>query len=203
MSSAIVQWVYAHKRQIGIGTLIIAVLVGGYLLYQHFHPQQPVTTESQQQAETPEGISLAAHNAEVTMLHSQLDEAAKQIAVLKNQPPNTVIQTVPVQVPYVVEQQREKSGADFVIVTDPANPATPVDLKQVEQLPENTTVTLNQYNVQAYPKHMAEVSYYSGNSGDVAYMSRVKVFGKTGYVGPVVRYGDNKVNVGARISVPF
>lgn len=198
-----VQWAYAHKKQIGICLLMIAVIIGGYFLWQHFHPPQPVTTESQQQAETPEGISLAAHNAQVDMLQSQLKEAAQQIAALKNQPPNTIVQTIPVQVPYVVEQQREKAGADFAIVTDPKNPTTSVDLKEVAQLPANTTVTLNQYNVQAYPKRMAEVSYYSGNSGDVAYMSRIKVFGKTGYVGPVVRYGDNKVSVGARISVPF
>lgn len=199
----VIQWVCSHKKQIGVCFLAIAILAGGYLLYQHFHPPQLVTTESQQQAETPEGISLAAHNAQVDMLQSQLKEAAQQIAALKNQPPNTIVQTIPVQVPYVVEQQREKAGADFAIVTDPANPTTPVDLKQVAQLPANTPVTLNQYNVQAYPQHMAEVSYYSGNSGDVAYMSRVKVFGKTGYVGPVVRYGDTKVSVGARISVPF
>lgn len=194
----------ATKVKMVIAAVSIAILgIGGYFLWQHLHPPQPVTTESQQQAETPAGVDLAAKDAHIDMLQSQLIDAARQIAALKNQPPKSVVQTIPVQVPYVIEQQREKAGADFAIVTDPANPSKQVDIKQVQQLPANTTVTLNQYNVQAYPQRIAEVSYYSNNSGDVAYMSRVKVFGKTGYIGPAIKYDDNKIAVGARVSVPF
>lgn len=112
---------------------------------------------SQQQAETPVGVELAAQNAKVKMLQSQLDDAAKQIAALKNKPLDTIVKTVPVEVVKTVEVERKKSGADFSILTDPNNPDNQVDLNEVEQLPENTTVTLNQYNVHAYKKVIRQI----------------------------------------------
>jgi hypothetical protein len=160
MKEKIIAFAQTNRKYLVGLALLLALLVFGYFLWQYFHPPQPITGESQQQAETPSGVELAAHNAQVGMLQSQLEEAAQQIAVLKNQPPNTVIQTVPVHVPYVVEQQRQQSGADFAIVTDPAHPSTTVDLQQVEQLPANTTVTLNQYNVQAFKKVIRGITIY-------------------------------------------
>lgn len=149
------------KRQAAILLgVVLLVLVGGYFVYQHFHQSQPVTAESQQQAETPAGVDIAAKNAHITMLQSQLAEAAQQIAKLKNKPPDTVIQTVPVEVIKIVEIEREKSGANLAIVTDPTQPDKQVDLKEVEKLPADTAVTLNQYNVFAYKKVIRGVNVY-------------------------------------------
>ncbi len=144
---------------------IIIVGIGGYLIWQYFHPPQAITAESQQQAETPAGIDLAAKNAHIEMLQSQLEEAAAQIAALKNQKPDTIIKTVPVEVTKVVEKEVEKRGADFAIVTDPAQPDKQVDLKQVEKLPADTMVTLNQYNVFAYKKVVRGINIYPDWSG--------------------------------------
>ncbi|WP_037592205.1 hypothetical protein, partial [Sporomusa ovata] len=86
------------KRQAVILLGVVLLLVACWLLYQYFHQPQPVTVESQQLAETPAGVDLAAKNAHIDMLQSQLNEAAQQIAELKNKPPDTIIQTVPVEV---------------------------------------------------------------------------------------------------------
>lgn len=150
----------AHWKYIIGLAVVLALLVFGYFAWQHFHPPQAITGESQQQAETPAGVELAARNAQVGMLQSQLEEAAQQIAALKNQPPEKIVQTVPYEVVKTVEVEREKSGADFAIVTDPANPTTPVDLNEVEKLPENTAVNLNQYNVYAYKKIVRGITVY-------------------------------------------
>ncbi|SMC63045.1 hypothetical protein [Sporomusa malonica] len=155
------------KRQAAILLGVVLFAVGGYLVYQYFNQPEPVTTLSQEQAETSAGVEKAAENAHVKMLQEQLDEAAKQIAELKNKPPDTIVKTVPVEVPKIIEVERKKSGADFAIVTDPANPDKQVDLKEIEKLPADTSVTLNQYNVHAYKKVIRGVNVYP-DWGEVA-----------------------------------
>ncbi|WP_094605323.1 hypothetical protein SPSIL_002780 [Sporomusa silvacetica DSM 10669] len=155
------------KRQAAILLGVVLLCVAGWLLYQHYHQPQPVTSESQAQAETPEGMDLAAKNAHVTMLQSQLNEAAKQIAELKNKPPDTIVKTVPYEVTKTIEVERQKSGADFAIVTDSVNPDKQVNLQEVASLPEDTSVTLNQYNVFAYKKVIRGVNMYP-NLGKLA-----------------------------------
>jgi len=148
------------KRLATILLGVVLLCVAGWLLYQHYHQPQLVTAESQAQAETPAGVEKAAENAEVKMLKSQLAEAAQQIASLKNKPPVTVVKTVPVEVIKTVEIERQKSGADFAIVADPVNPDKQVNLQEVASLPEDTPVTLNQYNVFVYKKVIRGVNVY-------------------------------------------
>lgn len=189
--------------------LIIAAMVGvfltigGYYIWQCFKPIQQVTVQSQNLAQTPAGVRDAANNAHVNMLQSQLEEAARQIAILKNKPPETIVRTIPVEVTKVIESERVKTGADFAIVTDPKQPDKKVDLKEIEKLPESTTVNLNQYNIKAYPQHLAEVTLYSAKDYDAAYLSKIKVLGATGYVGPVISRTDNNMKIGVRVTVPF
>lgn len=200
-------WIARHHILL-LALAVALVLVLAAYAFWPWHAQL-ITGESQQQAETPAGVELAAHNAQVQMLQSQLEEAARQIAMLRGQPPRTVVTTAPVAVPQVVEQQRQQSGADFAIVTDPARPGQQVDLHQVQQLPAGTPVVLNQYNVQAYSRRLIEATVYPGAAGvaavDVAYMRRVRVFGATGYAGPAVSYDQDraggKVRVGIRMTI--
>lgn len=147
-------------RQVLIALGVIILVVAGYFIWQYFHQPQTVAGESQQQAETTAGVELAAKNAYINMLQSQLNEAAKQIAELKNKPPDTIVHTVPVEVIKTVEVERQKSGADFAIVTDPKHPDKQVDLKEVEKLPAETPVVLNQYNVHAYKKVIRGINMY-------------------------------------------
>jgi hypothetical protein len=138
-----------------VGALIVVV---GLIAYGcHKDKTQPVTGMSQQQAETVQGVKLAADNAQVPMLQSQLEEAKAEIAALKNKKPETVIKTVPVEVIKTVEVERKKSGANFAILTDPASPDKPLDLNEVAKLPEGTTVNLNQYNVHAYRSLLRQI----------------------------------------------
>ena len=188
--------------------LITLICIVGYFTYKHFHPAQLVTSESQQQAETPAGISLAAHNAKVGLVQDQLNQASQQIAVLKNLPPNIIIKTVPYEVEKTVTQYVKTSGADFAIVTDPANPTKQVDLKEVAKLPAITDVTLNQYNVFAYKKIIREVTVYPSFTGitpsgvsevDVG-ISR-KITNNGVYLGAVAGYefDDKKAKIGLKV----
>ncbi len=200
------QKITSRQALIALGVILLVVI--GYFVWQHFHQSQPVTGESQQQAETPAGVELAAKNAHIGMLQSQLNEAAKQITELKNKPPDTIIQTVPVEVEKVVIKEVEKRGANFGIVADPTNPDKPVDLNEVSKLPEGTTVNLNQYNVFAYKKVMRGYNIYPG-----LYNGRVKInevtadvnrrISKDGkYLGVIAGYDfeHDKAKIGIRYS---
>ncbi|MCC5465528.1 hypothetical protein [Pelosinus baikalensis] len=187
--------------------VFIAVSAVGYFIYQYLHPAQLVTPLSQQQAETPQGIDLAAHNAKVTMMQDQLDSAARQVAELKNQKPDTIIKTVPVEVEKAVIKEVEKRGADFAIVTDPTNPNKAVDLNEVANLPASTDVTLNQYNVFAYKKVLRDIAVYPSFTGitpngidEVSYGVSRKITNDGKYVGLVVGYefDDKKTKIGLR-----
>lgn len=189
--------------------LFIIVLVAGYFGYQYFHPAQPVTSESQKQAETPEGISLAAHNAHVGLMQDQLDQASKEIARLKNKPPDTIIKTVPYEVEKIVVKEVEKRGADFAIVTDPKQPDKKVDLKEVEKLPDTTPLTLNQYNVFAYKKVIHDITVYPSFNGitpngidEIDYGVSRKVTNDGKYLGVTAGYefDNKKAKIGVKIT---
>ncbi len=175
--------------------------------YQYFQPTQLVAAESQVQAETSTGISLAAHNAKVGMMQEQLDSAAQQIAELKNKPPDTIIKTVPVEVEKVVTKYVEKSGADFAIVTDPKNTDKQVNLKDIAKLSASTDVTLNQYNVFAYKKVLHDITVYPTFSGitpngvnEIDYGVSRKISNDGKYLGIVAGYefDDKKAKIGLR-----
>ncbi len=103
---------------------------------------------------------ISRKNAHIAILQGQLEEATKQIAKLKDQEPVIVIKTVPVEVIKVVEKQVSDSGANFGIVTDPKHPGQQVNLEDIEKLPDDTSVTLNQYNVFVYKKVIRGLNIY-------------------------------------------
>ncbi len=154
----VINFIKNHKKIIAGALAFIILGIAAYLIYGHFHPAQPVTTESQQQAETPAGVETAADNAQVPISTGQTQETAKEIKyiVSSGQQPQYVVYTTANQAPAAEKTAQEKAGADFAIVTDPANPADTVD---TSKLPADTQISLNQYNVQAYKKILHTVSY--------------------------------------------
>jgi predicted negative regulator of RcsB-dependent stress response len=196
------------QKRIISAVIVILLVVGVYFGWRYFQ-KDPATGESQKQAETPRGVDIAAHNAQVKMYQDQLEEAAKQIAAFKNKPPDLVIKTIPVEVVKTVEAERQKRGADFAIVTDPKQPDKTVKLKEVEKLPADTSVTLNQYNVFAYKKIVRGINIYpkfdglkpTGVSEVTIDVSR-KISNDGKYIGVVGGYDfDNKkVKAGVRLT---
>lgn len=188
--------------------LVIALIIGGYLIWENFKVKT-ITGQSQNQAETPSGIETAAKNAQIKMYQDQLDEAAREIAKLKNKPPDVVIQTVPVEVVKTVEKERERRGADFAIVTNPKEPDKQVDLKEIEKLPSNTPINLNQYNVYAYKKVIRGVTIYPKFNGltptgvsEVTFDVSRKISKDGKYLGVVGGYDfeHKKIKAGIRIT---
>lgn len=187
------------------GPYVVIILVAIFVLWQYTHQPKPVTYESQIQAETPAGVNEAALNAKIKMQESQLTEAAKQIASLKDKPPITVTHTIVKEVPGVVERERQSAKTDFVIVTDPKHPTKKVDLGDYK---ETEPVVLNQYNVQAYKKILRQVDYAPKNIDDwspkeVGFAISRKITNDGKYIGVAVDHEFDNNKTTAKIRYTF
>ena len=128
--------------------IILLVLLGFYFFDKHKPPEKE-TGMSQVQAETEAVINVVAHNAQVPLSATQAKEVVTQIREIHTteQVPVYVVQSTGSTVSQDVEQAREDNKADFAVVTDPNYPDEEVKLSDI---PTDTVVELNQYNVQAY-----------------------------------------------------
>lgn len=206
-----------YKTPLLIGGGVLGVLAGIFL-WNHFHkhvvgnPPAPVY-ETYEQSHSAGGVQAAAKQSGVSLTLPQEKEIIEAIQESDGKKPDSVVATTGAQLAAAVKTEQIKSGADFTIVS-PSKPgesgikqASNTSSTTLPKLQDNQPVTLNQYNIKAYPDRLLEASVYGDGSGDVAYLSKVKVLGMTGYVGPTVKYDPNKttskVTVGARITVPF
>lgn len=148
---AAVQWLKANEKLVSRALVALLLLVVICFAWARFHPAQPVTSESQQQATTPAGVQLAANFAQMPLTASQTAVVVQAIeAATKTQPAASVV-TTGSKMEATVQAELKKSGGQFAIVTDPAHPVTaPV-------VPPTATVTLNQYNVKAYPDRLIQI----------------------------------------------
>ncbi len=185
-------------RVILAAVLIVVLIAAAVWAYNRWHQPQPVYMP-QQQAETPQGVQAAADKAGVHISPGQAEEVAQAVHETATRPPDQIIQTTGAGMPQALASVQ--GGAQLQIVTDPAKPDKPPEKPAADQ-----PVNLNVYNIKAYPKHLLEVTVYQ-NAGDVAYMTRVTVFKRTGYLGPVVSYdadrAGSKVRIGVRLTIPM
>ena len=196
MWKKIKDWCVEHREEI-VGTFILipTVLFATFFIYQVLHrpSTNPVTPMTQEQAETMQGVKQASENAQVKIDDAQAQEIAstiREIRVVEKAPEYTV-QTTGDKAKEASEKAQEAAGADFAIVT---NKDTAQEVKQLDELPADTQVTLNQYNVQAYKKHINTIEYQPTEKV-VGYTHQWKVSKSGRYMGVGADYDidDKKV----------
>ena len=192
-------WVEAHKKLIAYIVAGAVLICAAFLIYRHFHQPEPVTTESQTQAETPAGVEQAADRAHVPISADQANDAATQIKYIYSHDvqPVYTITTTGDKVQKVAETAQNNAGADFSIITDKSDPNKKID---VSAIPATSTVELNQYNVQAYKKvlHTIEVGTNDMKGVDeVGYTVSRKISSDGKYIGIGATYNidDHKTMV--------
>ena len=195
-------WVEAHKNLIAYIVAGAVLICAAFLIYRHFHQPEPVTTESQVQAETPAGVTQAADKAQVSISPPQAQEAASQIRYIYTNSiiPQYTITTTGDKAQTCSQNAQEAAGADFSIVTDKYNPTKPTSLKT---LPASSTVELNQYNVQAYKKvlHTVDVGTSDAKSvGEVGYTVSKKISKDGKYIGVGASYNFDNEKVMVKVS---
>ncbi len=159
---------------------------------------EPVTTIPQQQAETPAGVEKAANNAHIKLdsgQTKQVSETIREIRVTEKEPVY-IIQTTGDKAQEASEKAGKQEKADFSIVTDKDHPEKSIEL---DKLDKNTTVNLNQYNVQAYKKHINTIEYYPAEK-TVGYTHQWKISKSGKYMGVGVDYDTDDQRVMTKVT---
>lgn len=159
---------------------------------------KPATTMPQQQAETPAGIEKAASNAHIKLdsgQTKQVSETIREIRVTEKEPAY-IIQTTGDKAQEASEKASKQEKADFSIVTDKDHPDEAVEL---DKLDENETVTLNQYNIQAYKKQLNTIEYQPWEK-TIGYTHSWKVSKSGKYLGVGADYDIDDKRVLAKVT---
>ena len=192
-------WAKAHKTIVLYAVGIIFVAVLAVVAWRYVHRPEPVTTETQVQAQTVQGVDRAANNAHVTLTPDQSQQTADRIKYIYTHDvqPVYTITTTGANAEKQAQAAQKAAGADFSIITNKSAPNEKTDLKT---LPASSTVELNQYNVQAYKKvlHTVDVGTSDAKSiGEVGYTVSKKISKDGKYIGVGASYNfdDEKVMV--------
>lgn len=194
----IIRWLAAHARAAIHVLLVFLAAVAVCYSWSRLQPPQPVVFQSQQRASTPAGVEGAANNAQVPLTASQASMVAQSIQAATKTQPAAYVVTTGAKMQATVQTELKKSGGQFAIVTDPAHPdSTPFEVPPGKPSPPNgeiippaATVTLNQYNIKAYPDRLIQigVSYHEVFAGYSWRVSVTKIpllapHGAVGYLG--------------------
>ena len=193
-------WIIPHKNLCIYAVAAVLVIALGFFVWHFTHPPQTVTTESQVQAETPAGVTLAADNAHVGLSADQSQQTADKIKYVYSHDvkPVYTVTTTGDKAQTCSQNAQEAAGAYFSIVTDKYNPTNHTSLKAI---PASSTVELNQYNVQAYKKvlHTVDVvpDIQNKSVDEVGYMVSRKISNDGKYIGIGASYNidDHKTMV--------
>ena len=183
-------FLYEHKFELFV---ILELILIAFALYHLLKPPETITVMPQEQAETTQGVKQASENAHVEIDNAQAQEIASAIREIRvvEKAPEYAIHTTGGKAKEASEKAQEAAGADFAIVT---NKDTTQEVKQLDELPADTQVTLNQYNVQAYKKHINTIEYQPTEKV-VGYTHQWKVSKSGHYMGVGADYDidDKKV----------
>ena len=151
----ITNWLAGHKLEVFV---VLELILIAFALYHLLKPPETITVMPQEQAETMQGVKQASENAQVKIDNAQAQEIASTIREIRvvEKAPEYAVHTIGDKAKEASEKAQEAAGADFAIVT---NKDTAQEVKQLDELPADTQVTLNQYNVQAYKKHINTIEY--------------------------------------------
>ena len=174
----ITNWLAGHKLEVFV---VLELILIAFALYHLLKPPETITVMSQEQAETTQGVKQASENAHVKIDSAQAQEIASTIREIRvvEKAPEYAVHTTGDKAQEASEKAQEAAGADFAIVT---NKDTAQEVKQLDELPADTQVTLNQYNVQAYKKHINTIEYQPTEKV-VGYMHQWKISKSGHYMG--------------------
>jgi hypothetical protein len=161
MRFASLSWLWKYRNWVALIVAIILLAIGAYFLWEHIHPIKPVAYESQQQAETPQGVQQAADSAQIPITKRQAAEIGQYIRENAKAAPMAKEATTGARLEQQAANALKFNHADYAILTDPVKP----DQKAVVK--PGDSVTVNEYLIKAYPGHLLQ----AGLGKDAALLS--------------------------------
>ena len=191
----ITNWLAGHKLEVFV---VLELILIAFALYHLLKPPETITVMPQEQAETTQGVKQASENAQEKIDNAQAQEIASTMREIRavEKAPEYTVQTTGDKAQEASEKAQEATGADFAIVT---NKDTAQEVKQLDELPADTQVTLNQYNVQAYKKHINTIEYQPTEKV-VGYMHQWKVSKSGRYMGVGADYDIDEQKIMMKIT---
>ena len=191
----ITNWLAGHKLEVFV---VLELILIAFALYHLLKPPETITVMPQEQAETTQGVKQASENAHVKIDSAQAQEIASTIREIRvvEKAPEYAVHTTGDKAQEASEKAQEATGADFAIVT---NKDTAQEVKQLDELPADTQVTLNQYNVQAYKKHINTIEYQPTEKV-VGYTHQWKVSKSGHYMGVGADYDIDEQKIMMKIT---
>jgi len=185
--------------------LVLIIVAAIFVKLQH-DKKIPVVSMSQAQSEDGKEIAKAAEIIRVPLARSHAMEIAKKIETEKQRSPDKVEHIASQVIDKKVKDISQGLGADLTIITNPVKP------QQIPDIKSGNEVSLNVYNIKAYPSKLLEVGIGSRGS-DLAYLHRVDLpriplilpKGSVSYMGPFIRveHRTGKIDGGIRLSFVF
>ncbi len=198
-----------HRQRLALVIMVFVLLLSTiYFARDSFRGPGKIVSMSQQQAETTDGIKLAANTASTPLRSGQSEETAHKIREVHEQgtPPDEVLTVRAADVQTAATQAVDRNKADFAILIPPGG-------QSPAQLPPDQKLSLQVYSIRAYPKSMLGIGV--GKMGaDISYLRRVDIAklplllpkGGVGYIGPYIKAGKNggsDLDYGVRMMIPL
>lgn len=197
----IADFIKEHIVTIGLILAVLLLIHNNYLEKQAI---EKVTFSTQEKAETAAGVHQAATDADVKLDSGQEKEIATVIKEIRTteQVPVYVVQTTGANLNNAAEMAKERAEADFSIIADNApvnnDKVSSEASQEFKTIPDNAPVTLNQYNVQAYKKHINTIEYRPWEK-TVGYTHQWKITKSGRYIGVGADYNIDDKRVYAKV----
>lgn len=182
-----------------IPACVVALLVcGAYILYKQSKEPVEIQGTTQSMVETPKGVEITANKAGYSLDRGQTERISTVIKEIRteNKEPVYVVKTDGKNAVKDSEQARKDNKADFSIIADKDNPDYKVDLSKLDK---DQSLTLQQYNIQAYKKVIRTIDYEPIGKQATFTISR-KITNDGQYIGVGVGYDFEHDKVVAKVS---
>lgn len=198
---------YSRQRLILSIAVVLLLLSTTYFAWHFFQEPVKVVSLSRPEAETPAGIAGAAETGHTPLRAEQAGEIAAKIKAVREQGefPTKTLAVSGAEVRTEVARLADKSKSDFTILT-------PKDGKFPAKLEGERKVSLDVYNIRAYPRTLIGIGV-SRTGTDLSWLRRFDVGklplllpkGGVGYIGPYIRteHGRSGPDYGVRLMIPM
>jgi hypothetical protein len=187
-----------------IAIAILLVFISGVFAYKHYnktHELKPAIMSKEDVLKPEKVRDFVNKNSDANLNNYQAQQVVRTVEriIETDRKPNNVSHANGSNYGQVATDYAKKHKADATIVTPAPN-----ETKKMEDIKPDDNVTLNQYNVYAYPKRQVSVAYYADGDKTLDLEYQMKLFGKHVYAGPTIKMSkDGSVTAGAKLTIPF
>lgn len=183
---------------------VLLILLCGIFAYKYYNKtkeSQPVIMTKTDVLKPEKVKEFVNKNSDANLNNYQARQVTRTVEriIETDRKPNNIMQANGSNFNIVANNYAKSKKADATILTPAPN-----EDKNIEDIKPDDNVTLNQYNIYAYPKRQVSVAYYADGDKTLDLEYQAKIFGKHVYAGPTIKMSkDGDVTAGVKVTIPF